>query len=248
MLVEDDQLWMVIVGFIVAFILAFGIGANDVANSFGTSIGAKVLTMKQACILASIFEVLGALLIGARVSDTIRKGIIDVEPYQNNTELLMVGNVAALCGSCVWLFAATLLRLPVSATHSIVGATVGFALVAHGARGINWMKLGMIIGSWFASPVLAGLFSTFVFFIINKFILTKDKPLEPGLKFLPLFYAATIVINLFSVFYDGPEMLGFDKIPLWGTFILSFGSGILVALIVHFVVAPWLKNRINGEC
>ena len=94
--IPADQIWMVVVGFIVAFALAFGIGANDVANSFGTSVGSKVLTLRQACIIASIFETLGAVLLGAKVSDTIRKGIIELEPYQNRTEELMMGNVAAL--------------------------------------------------------------------------------------------------------------------------------------------------------
>ena len=98
LVIPPDQYWMVIVGFIIAFFLALGIGANDVANSFGTSYGAKVLSMRQVCILASIFETLGAVLLGAQVSDTIRKGIIDIEPYRNNSEMLMLGNTAALTG------------------------------------------------------------------------------------------------------------------------------------------------------
>jgi sodium-dependent phosphate transporter len=245
--INPDQIWMIVVGFIIAFVLAFGIGANDVANSFGTSVGSKVLSLRQAFVLACIFETLGAVLLGAKVSDTIRKGIIDIAPYENNTSLLMVGNVAALAGSCVWLIAATLLRLPVSATHSIVGSTVGFALVAHGARGIHWYKLGMIIISWFISPVLAGGVSIALFFICKYFILNKPDPLEPGLRFLPIFYAATIVINLFSVFYDGPEMLGFDKIPLWGTFIISFCSGAICAIIIRVFVVPWQRRRIKAD-
>lgn len=246
--IPQDQIWMVVVSFLVAFVLAFGIGANDVANSFGTSVGARVLTLKQACILASIFETLGAILLGAKVSDTIRKGIIDIEPYKNNTAVLMMGNVAALSGSCVWLIGATLLRLPVSATHSIVGATVGFALVAHGVNGINWTKFATIIGSWFISPVLAGGVSTFLFYVCKFFILSKPDPLEPGLRFLPLFYASTIVINVFSVFYDGPEMLYFDRIPLWGTFVIAFGSGIISAVSVRLILVPWQRRRIKEQC
>lgn len=238
---------MIVVGFLIAFFLAFGIGANDVANSFGTSVGSRVLTLRQAFILACVFETLGAILLGAKVSDTIRKGIIDLTPYENNTSLLMVGNVAALAGSCVWLIAATLLRLPVSATHSIVGATVGFALVAHGAKGIRWDKLGMIIGSWFISPILAGGVSIGLFFICHFFILNKDDQLEPGLRFLPIFYAVTIVVNLFSVFYEGPEMLGFNKIPLWGTFIISFGCGVICAIVIRMFVVPWQRKRIRAQ-
>ncbi|ESO09139.1 hypothetical protein HELRODRAFT_190726 [Helobdella robusta] len=245
--VPQDQIWMIVVGFFIAFLLAFGIGANDVANSFGTSVGSKVLTLRQAFILASIFETLGAVLLGAKVSDTIRKGIIDLTPYQNNTKLLMLGNVASLSGSCVWLIAATLLRLPVSATHSIVGSTVGFALVIHGSNGIHWVKLATIITSWFISPILAGIVSIMLFWTCKKFILSKHQPLEPGLRFLPIFYAMTIVVNIFSVFYEGPEMLRFNLIPLWGTFIISFGAGTIGGIIIYFFIVPWQRKKIQEE-
>lgn len=243
--IPDEYLWMVIVGFIIAFILSFAIGANDVANSFGTSVGAKVLTLRQACILGSIFELLGALLIGYRVSDTIRKGIIDVELYNGTESTLMVGNVAALTGSCVWLFVATFLKLPVSTTHSIVGATVGFALVAHGVKGINWMKMGFIVGSWFISPVLSGLISVLVFLAIKTLVLNQEKPLEPGLKLLPLFYALTAAINLFSVFYKGSALLHFDRIPLYGVFIITFGAAIIVGIVVRIAFVPWYRKKIQ---
>ncbi|OON20892.1 phosphate transporter family protein, partial [Opisthorchis viverrini] len=144
MLIPEDQIWMVVVGFIVAFLLAFGIGANDVANSFGTSVGAKVLTLRQACVLATICELSGAILLGSKVANTIRKGIVDVDMFvdlENGPAILMVGQVASLCGSCVWLLVATFFRLPVSGTHSIVGATVGFSLVVLGIRSVKWIGL-----------------------------------------------------------------------------------------------------------
>lgn len=245
---HTEYIWAVILSFIIAFVLAFGIGANDVANSFGTSVGAKALTLRQACILASVFETLGAVFLGAKVSDTIRKGIIDIEPYRNETDVLLMGNLAALSGSCSWMLAATLLRLPVSATHSIVGATVGFAIVVHGVSGIRWEKLGFIIGSWFLSPILAGAVSTLIFFICKIFVLNKAEPLEPGLQLLPVFYAATIVINIFSVFYDGPTLFHMDKIPFWGTLIASVGAGIITAIVVKLVVVPLQRKKIIAEC
>ncbi|VDI78863.1 solute carrier family 20 (sodium-dependent phosphate transporter) [Mytilus galloprovincialis] len=246
--IPEDVLWMVIVGFIIAFILSFAIGANDVANSFGTSVGAKVLTLRQACILGTIFEILGAILIGYRVSDTIRKGIIDVTLYKNGSEdVLMAGNVAALTGSCVWLVVATVLSLPVSTTHSIVGATVGFSLVVHGTKGVNWIKMASIFGSWFISPLLSGIVSALTFLLVHHLVLKKPKPLEPGLKLLPIFYALTAAINLFSVFYKGSHLLHFDKIPLYGVLILTFGSALLVALLVKFVFTPWYRKRILAE-
>ncbi|GAB1609137.1 sodium-dependent phosphate transporter 1-A-like isoform X1 [Argonauta hians] len=246
--IPENWLWMVVVGFIIAFVLAFGIGANDVANSFGTSVGAKVLTLRQACILATIFETLGAILLGARVSDTIRKGIIDVLPYNGTEEVLMMGNVASVTGSCFWLLLATFLRLPVSATHSIVGSTLGFALVAHGTNGVKWSKLGIIISSWFISPVLSGIVSTGIFVLIRYYVLNAANSLEPGLKFLPIFYASTVAVNMFSIFFEGSELLGFDKIPLYGVFIITVGVGVVVALAVYFLLVPYMRKKIIAKC
>ncbi|GFS08462.1 phosphate transporter [Elysia marginata] len=245
--IPDDWLWIVILGFIVSFLLAFGIGANDVANSFGTSVGSKVLTLFKACVLGTIFEILGAVLIGYKVSDTIRKGIVDVSPYNNSEKLLLMGNLSALTGSCIWLFIATLLKLPVSATHSIVGATVGFSLVAQGSRGVGWFKLGLIFLSWFVSPVMSGIISILLFLFIRKFVLSKEKPLENGLKLLPLFYAVTILINAISIFLDGSELLHFDKIPLYGSFIISIGLAVITAILVRIFVVPWMRAKIEEK-
>lgn len=137
----EQMFWFVVVGFMIAFVLAFGIGANDVANSFGTSVGSKVLTMKQACILATIFEILGSILIGSKVSGTIRKGILDPLVFVGSEKELMLGYVSALSGCCIWLIIATVLNLPVSGTHSIVGATVGMAIVSKGIKVIKWFEV-----------------------------------------------------------------------------------------------------------
>lgn len=137
----QDYLWMVILGFVIAFILAFSVGANDVANSFGTAVGSGVVTLKQACILASIFETTGSVLLGAKVSETIRKGLINVTMYNDTQERLMAGSVSAMFGSAVWQLAASFLKLPISGTHCIVGATIGFSLVAKGQEGVKWFEL-----------------------------------------------------------------------------------------------------------
>ncbi|KAM7292424.1 sodium-dependent phosphate transporter 1-B isoform X1 [Ixodes scapularis] len=244
---SSDLLWILVVGFILAFFLAFGVGANDVANSFGTSVGAKVLTLRQACILATIFEILGAILIGYKVSDTVRKGILDVSMYENATKDLMLGNLAALAGSAIWNILATAFSLPISGTHSIIGAVVGFSLVARGLQGIHWWELGKIVLSWFISPVLSGIISVVLYLLIQFLILRKEKPLEPGLRSLPFFYGFTLFVNVFSVVHDGPQMLKFDLIPWWGALIVAVSVAAISAIVVWFVVVPRLRKTIERD-
>ncbi|XP_006156717.1 sodium-dependent phosphate transporter 1 isoform X3 [Tupaia chinensis] len=202
---SPNHLWMLILGFVIAFVLAFSVGANDVANSFGTAVGSGVVTLKQACILASIFETVGSVLLGAKVSETIRKGLIDVEIY-NSTDL-MAGSVSAMFGSAVWQLVASFLKLPISGTHCIVGATIGFSLVAHGQKGVKWSELIKIVMSWFVSPLLSGIMSGILFFLVRAFILRKADPVPNGLRALPVFYACTIGINFFSIMYTGAPWL-----------------------------------------
>ncbi|XP_048368794.1 sodium-dependent phosphate transporter 1 [Sphaerodactylus townsendi] len=240
-------LWMLILGFLIAFILAFSVGANDVANSFGTAVGSGVVTLRQACILASIFETVGSVLLGAKVSETIRKGLIDVEMYNTTQELLMAGSISAMFGSAVWQLAASFFKLPISGTHCIVGATIGFSLVAKGQEGVKWSELLKVVLSWFISPLLSGIMSAVLFFLVRLFILNKTDPVPNGLRALPVFYACTIGINLFSIMYSGAPLLGFDKIPLWGIILISSGSAVLCALIVWFFVCPRMKKKIEKE-
>ncbi|KAM6149281.1 sodium-dependent phosphate transporter 2 [Erethizon dorsatum] len=241
----EEYLWMVILGFIIAFILAFSVGANDVANSFGTAVGSGVVTLRQACILASIFETTGSVLLGAKVGETIRKGIIDVNLYNETVETLMAGEVSAMVGSAVWQLIASFLRLPISGTHCIVGSTIGFSLVAIGTKGVQWMELVKIVASWFISPLLSGFMSGVLFVLIRMFILKKEDPVPNGLRALPLFYAATIAINVFSIMYTGAPVLGL-VLPMWAIALISFGVALLFALFVWLFVCPWMRRKIAG--
>ncbi|XP_058050285.1 sodium-dependent phosphate transporter 1-like [Ahaetulla prasina] len=240
-------LWMLALGFAIAFVLAFSVGANDVANSFGTAVGSGVVSLRRACVLASVFETAGSVLLGAKVSETIQKGLIDVGLYTTAPELLMAGSVSAMFGSAVWQLAASFLRLPISGTHCIVGATIGFSLVAKGQKGVRWSELLKVVLSWFISPLLSGIMSAVLFFLVRLFILSKEDPVPNGLRALPIFYACTIGINLFSVMYSGAPLLGFDKIPLWGLILVSSGSAILCALFVWFFICPRMKKKIEQE-
>ncbi|XP_058056901.1 sodium-dependent phosphate transporter 2 [Anopheles bellator] len=242
-----EILWIVILGFVIAFVLAFGIGANDVANSFGTSVGSGVLSIRQACWLATVCEVSGAVLIGYKVSDTMRKGILEVEMYKGSEVELMLGCLSALGSSALWLLVATFLKMPISGTHSIVGSTIGFSLVARGTQGLKWNTLFTIIGSWFVSPVLSGLVSVLLFWTIRKFILHAKNPLRAGLLSLPLFYGATLAVNVFSIVHDGPKLLCMDGIPVWVALTVSLTIGTVVAVLVQMFIVPWQRRKIlNG--
>lgn len=242
-----NYMWLLIVGFIIAFILAFSVGANDVANSFGTAVGSGVVTLKVACILATVFETLGSVMLGAKVSETIRKGIIDVNMYNGTEHVLMAGSVSAMVGSAVWQLVASFLKLPISGTHCIVGATIGYSLVAKGQQGVQWFQLLRIVASWFLSPLLSGLMSAILFYFVRIFILQKKDPVPNGLKALPVFYAVTLGINIFSIMFTGAPMLGFDKLPWWGTLLISIGCAVLTGIIVWFAVCPCLKRKIERE-
>ncbi|XP_066257141.1 sodium-dependent phosphate transporter 2 [Euwallacea similis] len=244
---SPSLLWLIILGFVIAFVLAFGIGANDVANSFGTSVGSKVLTIIQACWLATFFEIAGSILIGYKVSDTMRKGILDVGVYNDSEMELMLGSIAALASSATWLMVATFFKLPISGTHSIVGATVGYSLVARGTQGVQWPTLGKIVGSWFISPLLSGLCSVSLLWIIKRCILTKPDPLEAGLVSLPLFYSFTILINVFSIALDGPKLLYMDNIPWWLAASISFTVALVSMVVIWLIVVPWQRKKIKLE-
>ncbi|XP_054724732.1 sodium-dependent phosphate transporter 1-B-like [Uloborus diversus] len=241
---SSEVLWILILGFVVGFFLAFGVGANDVANSFGTSVGSKVLTLRQACILATIFEILGSVLMGYKVSDTVRKGIFEVETYSEFEKQLMMGYLSALIGSAIWNIAATFFRWPVSGTHSIIGAVIGFTLVARPFTDIKWKMLGQIVASWFLSPVLSGLISSAIFYVIKKCILSKDNAMNRGYLSLPFFWGFTIFVNLFSVVHGGPKYLGFDLIPWWGVLILSVSIGLIFGLCVWYFLVPHIQHSI----
>lgn len=182
------------------FFMAWGVGANDVANAMGTSVGSRALTVRQAIVIAAIFEFAGAYLAGGQVTETIRKGMIDASLVAQTPELLVYGMLAALLAAGVWLLVASRLGWPVSTTHSIVGAIVGFAAVGLGANAVNWGKVGSIVASWVVSPALSGLIAFFIFRSIQNLILDTDEPLAnakryvPGYMFLVGFVVALVTL------------------------------------------------------
>ena len=178
---------LLILAIIFGVFMAWGVGANDVANAMGTSVGSGAITLKQAIIIAMIFEFAGAYLAGGEVTATIRKGIIDPLTLQGTPEYLVYGMLSALLAAGTWLLIASILGWPVSTTHSIVGAIVGFAAVAISVDAVNWSKVGTIAASWIVSPVLAGTISYMLFKSVQRLILDTEAPFENAKRYVPVY-------------------------------------------------------------
>ena len=192
----SPYLWIPIVGGFAAFYTSWGIGANDCANSFATSVGAKVITLKQALIIAAVFEFLGAFLMGSHVTDTVRKKIVDQTLFEDDPALLMYGMFCSCLATGLWLMIATYFKYPVSTTHSTIGAICGFALAAKGGESINASKIGEIVASWFISPLLSGVVAWTFFVFVRWSALKRGNPSKYLLRLFPFLSFLTMGINI----------------------------------------------------
>ena len=171
------------------FFMAWGVGANDVANAMGTSVGARAITIKQAIIIAMVFEFTGAWLAGGEVTSTIRSSIIDIEAagFDDRPELLIFGMLSSLLAAGIWLVVASKYGWPVSTTHSIIGAIIGFAVVGISADSVMWGQVLEIVASWIVSPVFSGTIAFILFLSVEKLVLSREDPLKYAKKFVPYY-------------------------------------------------------------
>ena len=228
------------------FFMAWGVGANDVANAMGTSVGSKALTIKQAILIAMVFEFAGAYLAGGEVTSTIRKGIVDSSVFVDSPDLLVFGMLSALLAAGTWLMVASFMGWPVSTTHSIVGAIVGFAAVGVSTDAVNWDKVSTIVASWVVSPVIAGTISFAIFRSVQNLILIQDNPFERAKQYAPMYMFAvgflmamvTILKGLKHVFKDIGVSLTFGESIVW-----AIMFGILVAIIGTFLLSRVKRNE-----
>ena len=183
--------------------MAWNIGANDVANSMASSVGAKAITIRQAIIIAAILNILGATFIGSHVTNTIRKGIVSTQVL-SDPNLALIGALSALLAAALWVSFATWKSLPVSTTHSIVGAMIGFGIMAGGTGVINWGILGAVVMSWIISPIFSLVIAFVIFKIIVRFILSRDKALAAALRLSPFFIGSTCLVVVLSFLFKTP--------------------------------------------
>ncbi|MCD6133392.1 MAG: inorganic phosphate transporter [Deltaproteobacteria bacterium] len=215
---------LLILATIFALYMAWNIGANDVANAMGTSVGSRALSFKQAIIVAAIFEFAGAVLVGSHVTGTIAKGIVSPTSYAANTFAL--GMVSSLLAAAIWLNIASRSGMPVSTTHSIVGAVMGFGIVGSGFSSIHWAKVLQIVLSWIISPLTGAIIAFLIFSFVKRLILQVEKPVVAAKKYAPYLSSSVILILSFAIFYKGLKNLHLC---------LSFNKVLLIALIISAI-------------
>jgi PiT family inorganic phosphate transporter len=221
---------LVVMAAVVGFFMAWGIGANDVANAMGTSVGSKAITLKQAIIIAMIFEFAGAYLAGGEVTSTIRKGIIDVSYFTDIPEYLVLGMIASLLSAGIWLAVASYFGWPVSTTHSIIGAIIGFTAVGVSPDAVEWGKVGGIVGSWVVTPAISGIIAILIYMSAKKLIFDRSTPLIYAVKYVPIYMGLAGFIMSLVTIKKGLKHVGLG-LPTEQGYMLAVAIGVIVGLI-----------------
>lgn len=215
--------------------MAWGIGANDVANAMGTSVGSGAINFRQAILIAGVFEAAGAILAGGEVTKTIRKGIIDASSLSGTPELLVYGMLASLLAAGIWLLIASRMGWPVSTTHSIVGAIVGFAAAGIGMDAVHWDKVGTIALSWVTSPIIAGLIAFALFTSIQWLVIDTRDPVANAKRYVPGYIFLVGFIIAMVTLMKGLKHIGLS-FTLTETMAVAILTGVLVALMGSILI------------
>lgn len=214
---------LLILACVFGFFMAWGVGANDVSNAMGTSVGSKALTIRQAILIAMVFEFAGAYLAGGEVTATIRQGIIEPAALAHEPHLLVYGMMASLLASGCWLLIASSMGWPVSTTHSIVGALVGFGAVGIGTDAVQWGQMSTIVASWVVSPLMAAVIAFLLFTSVQRLILNTDNPFANAKRYIPFYMFGVGFMLTMVTLVKGLSHVGLD---------LSFGESMALALII----------------
>ncbi len=231
----------IVLAVVFGFFMAWGVGANDVANAMGTSVGSKALTIGQAIIVAAIFEAAGAMLAGGQVTDTIRGQIINASHLQSTPEILIYGMLAALLAAGTWLVIASIFGWPVSTTHSIIGAVIGFGVVELGPSVIYWGKVGDIVLSWLVTPLIAGVIAYLLFRSVQWLIFNSNTPIHNAKRYVPFYiFLVSLVLTLVTL-TKGLKHVGLH---------VTTADSVWIAIAISFVImliGMFLMRRIPDE-
>ncbi|MCQ4346473.1 inorganic phosphate transporter [Pseudomonas stutzeri] len=240
-LIADYGFVLLVLACLFGFFMAWGVGANDVANAMGTSVGSRALTIKQAILIAMVFEFCGAYLAGGQVTQTIKSGIVDAAVIP--PELMVLGMMSALLAAGTWLLVASVKGWPVSTTHTIVGAVIGFAAVGISVDAVHWSGIGPIVASWVVSPLLSGIVAFGLFVSVQKLIIDTDDPFRNAKRFVPLYMFLTGFMVAIMTVSKGLKQVGLD-LSTGQSLLLALGVGVLVMLLG---IALLSRIRIDEE-
>lgn len=225
----DQMTLYIVLAAIFGLYMAWAIGANDVANAMATSTGAKAISFRQAVIIAAVFEFAGAVLAGGNVTSTIRSGIVDASLMADTPELMIYGMLGSLLAAAVWLNLASKKGWPVSTTHSIIGAIIGFAAVGIGIDAVHWGKVGQIVMSWVVSPLLSGVIAFFIFRTVQVLILDRTDPIERARRYVPAYMLVAAFMVVMMTLTKGLTHVGLD---LTTTQNLAIAAGVSIVVAV----------------
>jgi PiT family inorganic phosphate transporter len=233
--------------------MAWNIGANDVANSMADAVGSRAITVKQAVIYAGICEFAGAVLVGSHVTNTVRKGIVDPAalaalPGYTPTDaaaLLVIGMTAALLSAAFWLHFSSYVGMPVSTTHSIVGAVTGFGILAAGYQSVNWGKMSQIVASWFISPVAGGVMAFLIFKFISRAILGQSQPVRAAMKYTPpIVFLMAAVVTLATIYKGLKHVIkGLD----WFSGNIALVAALAIAFVSAYIAKLFIDRKLKGK-
>ncbi len=226
----DPTIVLLALATVTGLYMAWNIGANDVANAMGTSVGSGALTLRRAIIVAAVFEFGGALLVGGTVTQTISKGIVDIDVFQGDVVTIAAGMTCCLLAAALWLHLASHFGWPVSTTHSIVGAVVGFGLIAGGVAAVDWGTMAKIVASWVISPVLGGVIAFALFVALRKHVLNADQPLLAMRVWGPVMVFPIFGVLALALLFKGLKPLKLD-LPLDTAGLIAMGAGTLGTVV-----------------
>ncbi|MBT4583619.1 MAG: inorganic phosphate transporter [Phycisphaerae bacterium] len=242
----EYQTTLIVLALVFGFYMAWNIGANDVANAMGTSVGSGALTFKRAVILAAILEFAGAFFVGSHVSDTVRKGIVDPALFAGDPQSFVLGMLSALLAAGLWLQFASRFGWPVSTTHSIIGAIIGFGIVYGGMSAVHWDKVSTIAASWIISPLMSGTISFIVFQIVLHRVFYRADPVEAVRKFTPYMVFIVLMIMTLVMVFKGLKNLHLD-LSFSLALLVSSGVGLLGALLSYVLLRNYKSDDKEEE-
>ena len=245
-LINEYGTLFIILTAVFGLLMAFGIGANDVSNAMGTSVGSGTITAKQAILIAMVFEFAGAYLAGGEVTETIKSGIIDPTQFSATPDVLVLGMMGALLSAGVWLLLASFMGWPVSTTHSIIGAIIGFACVTVGTQAVEWSSIQGIVASWFVTPIISGVIAYTIFTSTQKFIFDTDTPLENAKKYGPYYMGLTAFILTIVTITKGLKHVGLHLTTTETVIVSSLISLASIIFCYFYFRSESFKNRIQG--